>query len=129
MDDNYLFNKVVSEKTDDAFGFGISMQKLLIGEERFDELCGWKNWRGKNKVPKWLSKSMGKGRMDEIIDSNMLEKMDEVPEEERCLLEVFLNLSERCIGFRGEVPNMVQVAKELKISRKNASPSSGETRI
>ncbi|KAG7582670.1 Protein kinase domain [Arabidopsis suecica] len=128
MDDNYLFNKVVSEKTD-AFGFGIFMQKLLTGEERFDELCGWKNWRGKNKVPKWLSKSMGEGRMDEIIDPNMLKKMDEVSEEERCLMEVFLNLSERCIGLRGEVPNMVQVAKELKRSRKTASSSSGETRI
>lgn len=113
MDDNYIFKRVVSEKTD-VFGFGIFMQKLLTGEERFDELCGWKNWRGKKKFPKWLSEFMGEGRMDEIIDPTMLEKMDEVSEEDRCRMEAFVVLTERCIGLRGEVPKMVEVAKELR---------------
>ncbi|EOA30867.1 hypothetical protein CARUB_v10014010mg [Capsella rubella] len=116
MDDDHLFNRVVSEKTD-AFGFGIFMQKLVAGEESFDELCGLKNWRGINKVPKRLSaKSMGEGSVDEIVDPKMLEKVSEV---ERYRMEFFLNLSERCIGLRGEVPEMVQVAKELKRFRES----------
>uniref|UniRef100_A0A0D3AZ02 Serine-threonine/tyrosine-protein kinase catalytic domain-containing protein n=1 Tax=Brassica oleracea var. oleracea TaxID=109376 RepID=A0A0D3AZ02_BRAOL len=109
MDDDYIFNRVVSEKTD-VFGFGVFMQKLLTGEENFEELCGWKNWREKNKFPKWLSTYMGEGRMNEIVDPKMSVVLEE---EERCLMEAFLVLSERCIGLRGEVPKMVEVAKEL----------------
>ncbi|XP_019085837.1 PREDICTED: probable inactive receptor-like protein kinase At1g65250 [Camelina sativa] len=110
MDDNYLINGVVSEKTD-AFGFGIFMQKLLTGEERFRELLTLEN----RKFPNWLSRYIGEGRIDEIVDTKMLEKMGEVTDEERCRMEAFLVLSERCIGRRGEVPKMVEVAKELKI--------------
>ena len=109
MDDDYIFNRVVSEKTD-VFGFGVFMQKLLTGEENFEELCGWKNWREKNKFPKWLSTYMGEGRMNEIVDPKMSVVLEE---EERCLMEAFLVLSERCIGLRGEVPKMVEVAKEV----------------
>lgn len=109
MDDDYIFSRVVSEKTD-VFGFGVFMQKLLTGEENFEELCGWKNWREKNKFPKWLSTYMGEGRMNEIVDPKMSVVLEE---EERCLMEAFLVLSERCIGLRGEVPKMVEVAKEL----------------
>ncbi|KAF3541521.1 hypothetical protein F2Q69_00025514 [Brassica cretica] len=80
MDDDYIFNRVVSEKTD-VFGFGVFMQKLLTGEENFEELCGWKNWREKNKFPKWLSTYMGEGRMNEIVDPKMSVVLEE---EERC---------------------------------------------
>ncbi|CAN6851356.1 unnamed protein product [Brassica oleracea] len=114
MDDDYIFNRVVSEKTD-VFGFGVFMQKLLTGEENFEELCGWKNWREKNKFPKRLSTYMGEGRMNEIVDPKMSVVLEE---EERCLMEAFLVLSERCIGLRGEVPKMVEVAKELRRSLK-----------
>ncbi|CAA7047849.1 unnamed protein product [Microthlaspi erraticum] len=125
IDDDYMVNGVVSEKTD-AFGFGILMQKLLLGEERFREVYGRNlDWnRSEQKVPKWLPKSIGEGRIDEIIDEKVLEKMGEVGEEERCQMEAFVILSERCMGDRGEVPSMVQVAKELKRFVKNASACS-----
>lgn len=113
MDNDHNFNRVVSEETD-LFGFGVFMQKLLTGEEKFDELCGWNKWRGKNKIPRRLSEFMEEGRMNEIVYPNMLEKMDEVLEEDRSRIEDFLVLSERCIGLRGEVPEMVEVAKDLR---------------
>ncbi|CAN6832605.1 unnamed protein product [Brassica oleracea var. botrytis] len=117
MDDNYMINGLVSEKTD-VFSFGILMQKLLTGEERFREFYGRDDWKilEKRKFPNWLSKSIGEGRIDEIVDLKMLEKMGEVSEEERCRMKAFLFLSERCIGLRGEVPKMVQVVKELRNS-------------
>ncbi|KAL1194546.1 Non-functional pseudokinase ZRK15 [Cardamine amara subsp. amara] len=76
MDDNYLINGVVSEKTD-TFGFGIFMQKLLTGEERFRELYGWSEWKTleNRKFPNWLSKCMGEGRVDEIVDPKILEHL------------------------------------------------------
>lgn len=100
------------------FSFGILMQKLLTGEERFREFYGRDDWKilEKRKFPNWLSKSIGEGRIDEIVDLKMLEKMGEVSEEERCRMKAFLFLSERCIGLRGEVPKMVQVVKELRNS-------------
>lgn len=115
IDDDYKISHVVSEKTD-AFGFGILMQKLLTGEERFREICGRKDRKTlvKRKFSRLLSKPMGEGRVDEIVDPRMLEKMGEVDEEERFQMEAFLVLSERCIGLRGEVPKMVEVAKQLK---------------
>ncbi|KAL0724754.1 hypothetical protein Bca4012_039353 [Brassica carinata] len=123
IDDDYMNNGVVSEKTD-AFGFGVLMQKLLTGEERFRELYGRKNWKtlSKRKFPRCLSRSIEEGRFYEIGDSNML-KLGEVSEKERFQMEAFLVLSERCIGLRGEVPNMVQVVKELKRSLQNPSSS------
>ncbi|CDY20296.1 hypothetical protein HID58_062178 [Brassica napus] len=80
------------------------IQNILLGEDE------------KRKFPNWLSKSIGEGRIDEIVDLKMLEKMGEVSEEERCRMKAFLFLSERCIGLRGEVPKMVQVVKELRNS-------------
>ncbi|KFK35009.1 hypothetical protein AALP_AA5G222300 [Arabis alpina] len=133
IDDDYMTTGLVSEITD-AFAFGILMQKLLTGEEVFRHLYGRKDWKNlaKRKFPRWLSKSLGEERMNEIVDPKMLEKMGGVSEEERCRMEAFLILSERCIRLRGEVPKMVQVAKELKRLRKDltsSSFSSGETQI
>lgn len=123
MDDNYLINGIVSEKTD-AFGFGIFMQKLLMGEERFHELCYDRSdlttFENRRKFAKCI---------DEIVDSNMLEKIGDVTEEERCRMEAFIVLSERCIGLRGEVPKMVEVAKELKRFLRDSSSSCGETSL
>ncbi|CDY37832.1 BnaAnng04930D [Brassica napus] len=107
MDNDYIFNRVVSEKTD-VFGFGVFMQKLLTGEKILRSFV-------KNKFPKWLSSYMGEGRMGEIVDPKMSLVLEV---EERCLMEAFLVLSERCIGLRGEVPKMVEVAKELRRSLK-----------
>lgn len=81
----------------------------MIGEENFEEFCGWKNWREKNKFLKWLFLYMGEGRMGEIVDLKMV-----LEEEECCLMEVFFVFLERCIGFRGEVLKMVEVVKELR---------------
>ena len=124
LDDEYMNNGVVSEKTG-AFGFGVLMQKLFTREARFRELYGRKNWKTllKRKFPRCLSRSIEEGRFDEIVDSNMLEKIGEVAEIERFQMEAFLVLTERCIGLRGEVPNMVQVVKELKRSLQNPSSS------
>uniref|UniRef100_A0A0D3CUD6 Protein kinase domain-containing protein n=1 Tax=Brassica oleracea var. oleracea TaxID=109376 RepID=A0A0D3CUD6_BRAOL len=124
IDDEYMNNGVVSEKTG-AFGFGVLMQKLFTREARFRELYGRKNWKTllKRKFPRCLSRSIEEGRFDEIVDSNMLEKIGEVAEIERFQMEAFLVLTERCIGLRGEVPNMVQVVKELKRSLQNPSSS------
>ncbi|KAL1194547.1 Non-functional pseudokinase ZRK15 [Cardamine amara subsp. amara] len=109
MDDDFKINHIISEKTD-AYGFGIFMQKLLTGEERFHELWHHSN----NKFPSLLSKSIEDGKMNEIMDPKMLENMHEVTDEELHQMEAFFVLSERCIGLRGEVPKMMQVAKELK---------------
>ncbi|CAH8320437.1 unnamed protein product [Eruca vesicaria subsp. sativa] len=108
----FVYRNMGLRNKTDVFGFGVFMQKLLTGEEKFEELCGWKNWREKNKFPKWLSTYMGEGRMSEIVDPKMSKCLEE--EEGRCMMEAFLVLSERCIGLRGEVPKMVEVAKELR---------------
>ncbi|KAF8095782.1 hypothetical protein N665_0322s0003 [Sinapis alba] len=112
--DDYKISHVVSEKTD-AFGFGILMQKLLTGEERHREIHGRKDRKTlARKFSRWLSKSIGERLIDDIVDPKILEEMGEVAKNERFRMEAFLVLSEKCIGLRGEVPKMVQVAKELK---------------
>ncbi|EFH64616.1 hypothetical protein ARALYDRAFT_893989 [Arabidopsis lyrata subsp. lyrata] len=54
------------------------------------------------------------GRIQEIADPKMIEKMGQISEQELCQMEAFRMLSLRCIGPSEEVPTMVEVAKELK---------------
>ncbi|KAL1217937.1 Inactive serine/threonine-protein kinase ZRK12 [Cardamine amara subsp. amara] len=80
-------------------------------------------------IQNWLLKLMEEGRMDEIADP----KMGKISEEELCQMKAFLMLSQRCIGLRGEIPTMVEVAKELKkiqrTLRHESSSPSGETQF
>ncbi|CAA0316253.1 unnamed protein product [Arabidopsis thaliana] len=62
----------------------------------------------------WLSKSKEDRPMEEIADPEMIEKMGQISEQERCQMKAFLKLSLRCTGPSEEVPTMVEVAKELK---------------
>ncbi|CAA7060613.1 unnamed protein product [Microthlaspi erraticum] len=131
MDDDYLLNGVVSEKTD-VFSFGVFMQKLLTGEERFRELNGRRTeWLGSYNmnVPRCWSNTIGEFSIYAVVDPHLLEKMGRVSEEEHCQMKAFLVLAERCIGLGGEVPKMVEVAKELKRFIKNASSPSYSTEI
>jgi len=97
---NYLKHGVVSEETD-VFAVGHSMQMLLMGEKIFDRIM---------RRPFPTSKFMEEPKMDEIADP----EMGEISEEELCQMKAFLLLSLRCTGHVGEVPTMVEVAKELK---------------
>ncbi|EOA34220.1 hypothetical protein CARUB_v10021731mg [Capsella rubella] len=113
---------VVSEKTD-VFAFGFFMQSLLIGRERSWEIWEKVNENGYNERNVddeshqfWLSKfGVEEKRMDhEFADQEMIEKMGEISEEELFQMKAFLMLSLRCVGHKGEIPTMVEVAKELK---------------
>ncbi|EOA35395.1 hypothetical protein CARUB_v10020591mg [Capsella rubella] len=120
MESEYLKTNVVSEKTD-VFAFGMLMQHLLVGEDRF-----WKIWvreEGNSEVYEddddsfqvRLFKFMEKRGIKEIADPKMLEEMCcDSSELELCQMNAFLMLSHRSIGFKGEVPTAVEVAKELK---------------
>ncbi|CAA7029681.1 unnamed protein product [Microthlaspi erraticum] len=66
------------------------------------------------RFPNWLS-----GSMEEIADPEMIEEMGGITEEELCRMEDFLMLSQRCVGHSGQVPTMVEVAKELKKIQKS----------
>lgn len=101
----------------------LSLRKLM-GEERFRELCYSRSELATFENRRKFAKSI-----DEIVDSKILEKIGEVTEEERCRMEAFIVLLERCIGLRGEVPKMVEVAKELKIFLRDSSSSSDETSL
>ncbi|XP_023643664.1 inactive serine/threonine-protein kinase At1g67470 [Capsella rubella] len=73
-------------------------------------------------------------RMDEVIDPEMLEKMGEISEEELSQMKAFKMLSLRCIGHKGEIPTIVEVAKELKkiqrsLNTTDSSYPSGETQL
>ncbi|EOA34724.1 hypothetical protein CARUB_v10022295mg [Capsella rubella] len=114
MDEKYYRNLVVSEETD-VFAFGILMLRLLTGDER-------------------RFKFIEERRMDEVIDPEMLEKMGEISEEELSQMKAFKMLSLRCIGHKGEIPTIVEVAKELKkiqrsLNTTDSSYPSGETQL
>ncbi|EOA35316.1 hypothetical protein CARUB_v10020491mg [Capsella rubella] len=148
MDYKYLRNGVVSEKTD-VFAFGMLMQTFLTGRERF-----WKRFIREQEKEKgegdgdgdgsgddsitmakmklnWILRFMEEGRVDEIADP----KMGENSELELCQMKAFLMLSLRCVGHKGEVPTMVEVAKELKKIQRSLKPGFkhrdpyGETQI
>ncbi|CAD5316333.1 unnamed protein product [Arabidopsis thaliana] len=100
FDPKYALHGVVSETTD-VFAFGIFLQRLLMWET---------NKRFLFRVLRFKEEQ----RMDKIVDPKMLEKMGQISEEERCQMNAFLMLSLRCMGYKREVPTMVEVAKELK---------------
>ncbi|EOA34898.1 hypothetical protein CARUB_v10022484mg [Capsella rubella] len=66
-------------------------------------------------------------RTEEIADPEMLEKMSDISEEEVSQMKAFKMLSLRCVGHKGEIPTMVEVAKELKKIQKISSSPIGET--
>ncbi|CAL9239232.1 unnamed protein product [Arabidopsis halleri] len=145
-----LQNGVVSEKTDDNEEDGegddddnsyasaamseINDQRRQFSEEAYgegddDDDDSATMWRT-DKLFRLL-KFKEEHRMDEIVDSVILEKMGEISEQELCQMNAFWILSLRCIGPSEEVPTMVEVAKELKkiqtsLINDSSSPS-GET--
>ncbi|KAL1217948.1 Inactive serine/threonine-protein kinase ZRK12 [Cardamine amara subsp. amara] len=145
MDSKYMKDGVVSVETD-VYAFGMLMQKLLngfrevwvdklfhrtTGKEISDDSIIEKDLR-RRYIQNWLLKLMEEGRMDEITDPKMLEKMGKISEGELCQMKAFLMLSHRCIG-EVELPTMMEVAKELKkiqrsIKSESSSPS-GETQF
>ncbi|KAL1217949.1 Inactive serine/threonine-protein kinase ZRK12 [Cardamine amara subsp. amara] len=104
----------------------------ITGEEISDDSITEREDQ-KRQIQDWLLKHMEEGKMHEIADPEMLEKMGEISEKELSQMKAFLMLSQRCIGLQGEVPTMVEVAKELKKiqrSLKNDSSSpSGESQF
>ncbi|CAA0321451.1 unnamed protein product [Arabidopsis thaliana] len=117
MNLNCLKHGVVSEETD-VFAIGISIQRLLMGGKIYDKIR-LENRSGddddddddlRRPFPRWQLKIMEEPKMDEIADP----EMGEISEEELCQMKAFLLLSLRCTGHVGEVPTMVEVAKELK---------------
>ncbi|CAL9236545.1 unnamed protein product [Arabidopsis halleri] len=64
--------------------------------------------------PESLSKLVKDGRFDEVVDKKMLLVEARDIEQERLQIEAFLELALRCIGRQGDVPKMIEVAKELK---------------
>ncbi|VYS50054.1 unnamed protein product [Arabidopsis thaliana] len=123
MDDNYLSNGVVSEKTDVfAFGMFIGLRLLLGYESYLEHYIGGEEEESEDEFnskmkrhARNLHSTLKEDRpMEEIADSKMIEKMGQISEQERCQMKAFLKLSLRCTGPSEEVPTMVEVAKELK---------------
>ncbi|CAL9239273.1 unnamed protein product, partial [Arabidopsis halleri] len=147
-----LQNGVVSEKTDDNEEDGegddddnsyasaamseINDQRRQFSEEAYgegddDDDDSATMWGTDKRLLFRLLKFKKEHRMDEIVDSVILEKMGEISEHELCQMNAFWMLSLRCMGYKGEVPTMVEVAKELKKIQRSlindSSSPSGET--
>ncbi|XP_010446895.1 PREDICTED: inactive serine/threonine-protein kinase At1g67470-like [Camelina sativa] len=151
LDYKYIMYGVVSEETD-VFAIGMLMLRFLMGQKRFwnrdvcekeEEAYGEGNDDNDSETMrssaypfyfKWF-KFMEKQRIEEIADPEMTEKMvGKISELELCQMKAFLMLSLRCVGHKGEIPTMVEVAKELKkiqqtslITDEYSSSPSGET--
>ncbi|CAH2058441.1 unnamed protein product [Thlaspi arvense] len=68
--------------------------------------------------PERLSKFVKDGRLDKVVDKKMLVVEGRDIDQEKLQVEAFLELSMRCIGRKGDVPKMIEVAKELKRIRR-----------
>lgn len=105
LDPNYMSNGMITEKAD-VYSFGVFMLVLLSRRTPGldDELH-----------PDFLTKLVEDGRFSsEILDPVMLENIGYLSEQELSRMEDFFLLSLKCIGLRGEVPEMMEVSKELK---------------
>ncbi|CAH8256931.1 unnamed protein product [Arabidopsis lyrata] len=116
LDDKYMRNGVVSEETD-VFAIGMFMiLNILTGTESFLDFYLEEKEEEKEqgegedygtdyefeskmrrRLQNWLSKLKEDRHMDEIADPKMLEKMDQISEQELCQMEAFLMLSLRCM--------------------------------
>lgn len=101
LDHNYMNTGKVTENTD-VYGFGAFMLTLLTAMNPSLVVKLYKD------SP---TKLVEDGRFVEIIDPTVLESCKE---QELLQMHAFLILSLRCIGYGGEVPKMIEVAKELK---------------
>ncbi|XP_010524213.1 PREDICTED: non-functional pseudokinase ZED1-like [Tarenaya hassleriana] len=105
VDPDYMSTGTVTEKTD-VYSFGVFMRVLLTGKA---PCCI------NEPLAESLSKLVEDDRILEIVDPTMLRKMGSVSGRERRQMEALVILSLRCTGHRGEVPKMIEVAKELKM--------------
>ncbi|CAH8358396.1 unnamed protein product [Eruca vesicaria subsp. sativa] len=104
LDPIYMSKGMITENVD-VYSFGVFMLVLLSRRTPGldDELH-----------PDFLTRLVEDGRFSEVLDPVMLENIGDFAEGELCRMEAFFILSLRCIGLRGEVPEMMEVAKELK---------------
>ncbi|XP_024004180.1 LOW QUALITY PROTEIN: non-functional pseudokinase ZED1-like, partial [Eutrema salsugineum] len=112
LDPNYVSKGLVTEKTD-VYSFGALMFLLLTG--KIPQPFVWTGQDYLVEDPERLSKLVNDGKFDKVVDKYMLvvhEGRD--IEQERLQVKAFLELSLRCIGRHGDVPKMIEVAKELK---------------
>ncbi|ESQ44299.1 hypothetical protein EUTSA_v10006056mg [Eutrema salsugineum] len=121
----YVTTGVVTENTD-VFSFGVLLQNLLTTKHRVVDCCSDDERMPEKfvseqnvmnlRISDRVSKFVEEGRIFEILDPNMFESMDgdENQERERQRMEAVIMLSLRCTGNRGDVPKMMEVAKELK---------------
>lgn len=123
---NYAATGLITEYTD-VFSFGVLLQNFFTRMygvvdcccsedeslfEEFEDKQNVMNMRISDKISKFVEE----GRIFEMLDPNMLESMgdDETEEHKIRRMESVLMLSLRCTGHRGDVPKMMEVAKELK---------------
>ncbi|XP_023637263.1 probable inactive receptor-like protein kinase At1g65250 [Capsella rubella] len=104
LDPNYMSKGIITENVD-VYSFGVFMLVLLSRRTPGldDELH-----------PDFLTELAKNGRFVEILDPNLLENIGDFAEQELCRMQAFFLLSLKCIGVRGEVPEMMEVSKELK---------------
>ncbi|XP_019102416.1 PREDICTED: non-functional pseudokinase ZED1-like [Camelina sativa] len=123
---NYAATGLITEYTD-VFSFGVLLQNFFTSMygvvdcccsedeslfEEFEDKQNVMNMRISDRVSKFVEE----GRIFEMLDPNILESIgDDVTEEHKIrLMEAVLTLSLRCTGHRGDVPKMMEAAKELK---------------
>ncbi|XP_010527553.1 PREDICTED: non-functional pseudokinase ZED1-like [Tarenaya hassleriana] len=143
LDPGYFSSSRVTEKTD-VYSFGVFMQVLFTGKKAYlyseshpDTVeCGKSAEDGRipgfyrQSLPYYLVKLSENGKSGiEAADPKMLEKMGEAAEKERWRMEAFHRLSLRCTGHIGEVPKMMEVAKELGMIQRWKDPSLSETHV
>lgn len=123
---NYAATGLITVYTD-VFSFGVLLQNFFTrmngvvdcccseDESLFEEFEDKQNVMNL-RISDRISKFMEEGRIFEMLDPKMLESMgdDETEEHKIHRMEAVLMLSLRCTGHRGDVPKMMEVAKELK---------------
>lgn len=127
LDPSFMSKCLITEKTD-VYSFGAFMFVLFTG--RIPRPLFWTkpdNLSLSVEDPKHLYKLVKDGRFDKVVDKEMLVVEGIDVEHERLQIEAFLELSLRCIGRQGEVPKMIEVAKELKRIARSKDLSCGSS--
>lgn len=115
IDPEYLISGFVSQKSD-VYSFGVLVLLLLTGQEIFLK----DNVGNRIGILEYVKGYVDADQSMEIVDSRISNRGGDIEQEQQ--MQSFLRLALKCVSKGEERPDMMEVAREVRLIERSARP-------